>query len=496
MRLAIAGFGLESVTFLPETTNEADFERGATRGQAVVTAARGTNSVLGGMIAVADSEGVNLDGIVAVNAGAAAAASDAAFDRYTAEIVTGLLSLRDLHGDQLDGCLLFLHGALATPARRRADAQVLEAVRAAMGVDFPIGVGMDLHGNLGPEIVDAATVIAGYYFSPHTDMAQTGERAARMLIKSVRGAIRPTMAIAKPDIILPSIFSATRLEPLAELIRDARLIERDTAAVLDISIFCGFAYADVPDCGMAIVVVTDDAPTQAMDVARLLSDKARALRTMLFKRELIHSVDSALARVQAAPRATRPICLLEHADRLNDSTYTLRALIDARPGPVYAPFMFDPSSAEACLRAGTGSRLCLELCGKSSPQAGEPLQVEVEVLWAGHKTMVIGGPLYTGTTLELGPTALIRIGEIMVSIISVQWSAIDLDCFEIFGLNPHDFRIILLRSKTHFRHVYESLCAEIVIVDTPDWGPADVTTLPYQFANRNAFPLSESGLTS
>ena len=77
----------------------------------------------------------------------------------------------------------------------------------------------------------------------------------------------------------------------------------------------------------------------------------------------------------------------------------------------------------------------------------------------------------------------------MVSLISIQWSAIDRDCFDQFGLKPEDFDIILLRSKTHFRHVYTPMCEDILIVDTPDWGPADVTTLPYEYADRASFPF-------
>ena len=74
--------------------------------------------------------------------------------------------------------------------------------------------------------------------------------------------------------------------------------------------------------------------------------------------------------------------------------------------------------------------------------------------------------------------------------ISVQWSAIDMDCFTEFGLNPADFDIILLRSKTHFRELYEPLCEEIVIVDTPDWGPAELSTLPYEYLPTGVYPVS------
>lgn len=487
MRLAIAGFGLESVTFLPEVTDIADFERLAKRGDAVVAELRGSNTAAGGMIAAAEAGGAELTGLVYVDAGAAASASDAAYEQYTREIVEGLTGLKG----RIDGLLLHLHGALATPTERRADAGVLKAIRAAMGPGFPVGVAMDLHGNLGPEVIRHATAIAGYHHSPHTDMGRTGQRAARMLIRALRGEVRPVMAIAKPGIMLPSIFTATALEPLAGLMREARAIEAGEDKVLDITVFCGFAYADVPDCGMSIVVVTDDDPALADRIARELSDRAWSLRHDLLKRELVHSIASGVDRaLKAAETATKPVCLLEHADRLNDSTWVLRELIRRGVSGVMAPFMFDPESAERCIAAGQGATVDLDLCGKSSDKAGGPISVSATVLWAGRKRFAITGPLKTGTTMDLGATAVIDLGGIVVSIVSVQWSAIDLDCFHQFGFDPADFRFVLLRSKTHFRHVYEPLSAEIVIIDTPDWGPADLATLPYRHIPDGVFPVT------
>lgn len=488
MRLAIAGFALESVTFLPEQTDVQDFERGAQRGAALVEKRAGTNTSVGGFLTVCAAEGIEPVGLVDAGAGAAASASEAAFDKYVGEIVAGLARVKH----DVDGLLLHLHGALATPSRRNADAQVLQAIRAEVGPDFPIGVAFDLHGNIGLDVVENATVLAGYHYSPHTDMAATGERAARMLVAHLKQGRGLAMGYGRPGIILPSIFSATCLEPLATLMQHARDLELHTPGVLDISIFCGFAYADVPDCGMSVVVVTDGDAGLAHRTAARLAGLAADWRTVLFRRELVMDVQSGVSKaLEMAKTASKPACILEHADRLNDSTYTLRELLAKNSGVrVMAPFMFDPESAAACVAAGVGATLQLQLCGKTSLQAGGPLNLAAKVIWAGEKTIKVTGPLYTGAEFKLGPSAVLDLGGgVMVSLISIQWSAIDRDCFDQFGLKPEDFDIILLRSKTHFRHVYTPMCEDILIVDTPDWGPADVTTLPYEYADRSSFPF-------
>jgi microcystin degradation protein MlrC len=69
-----------------------------------------------------------------------------------------------------------------------------------------------------------------------------------------------------------------------------------------------------------------------------------------------------------------------------------------------------------------------------------------------------------------------------ISVTSLSQSAIDFDPFLQFGLDPAGFDIVLLRSKTHFRAAWEGFAAEIVIIDTPDYGPADISTLPYRHA--------------
>lgn len=489
MRLAVAGFALESVTFLPEQTDIPDFERGALRGAALVDGLRGTNTSMGGFLSVCDAGNIEPVGLVWAGAGAAASASEAAFDQYVGEIVAGLAEVKG----EVDGLLLHLHGALATPARRNADARVLQAIRAEVGPDFPVAVAFDLHGNIGRDVVDAATVLAGYHYSPHTDMAETGKRAARMLVAKLKGESGFAMGHAKPGIILPSIFSATCLEPLATLMQHARDLEIHTPGVLDITIFCGFAYADVPDCGMSVVVVTDGDEGLAQRIADRLAGLAHDWRSVLFRRELVLDVPTGVSKaLDMAKAAAKPVCILEHADRLNDSTYTLRELLARQSAvKVFAPFMFDPESAAACVEAGAGAEVRLQLCGKTSAQAGGPLDVTAKVVWAGDKTIKVTGPLYTGAEFKLGNSAVLDLGGgVMVSLISVQWSAIDRDPFDQFGLVPEDFDVILLRSKTHFRHIYTPMCEDILIVDTPDWGPADVTALPYEYADRSSFPFT------
>ncbi|GIR55565.1 MAG: hypothetical protein CM15mP62_30360 [Rhodospirillaceae bacterium] len=59
MRILIAGFNLESVTFLPNPTTLDEFERVAKRGEDLLSSFENTNTVPGGFIKACKNEGLS-----------------------------------------------------------------------------------------------------------------------------------------------------------------------------------------------------------------------------------------------------------------------------------------------------------------------------------------------------------------------------------------------------------------------------------------------------
>jgi len=485
-RVAVGGFALESVSFLPQETSLEDFEREARRGAALSEGLAGSASVAGGFLEVLGAAGAEVLPLVYTDCSAAGHASDAAFEHYREELLAGLQA-----AGPLDGVLLFLHGAMTTPSRSDPEGDLLQDLRAALGLRLPVMVAFDLHANLSPRTAVLCNGIFGFHFSPHIDMAETGARAARCLLDCLEGRADPRVALVKPPVVLPSIFTATALAPLSEIVADSLSLQQRVPGILDASVFCGFAYADTPDLGFSVAVVADGDDELAEAEAARLAWRIWVLREALLHEELVEDLDSGLARAKRIARQdARPVVLLEHADRFNDSTWALQRLLAAPEGlAVHCPYLWDPQTAAAAVAAGAGARLKVSLGGKSSPRSGGAVEAEAEVLWAGDKVFTGSGPMRKGRRIDLGPSALLRFGSVTVSVISVCTSAIDLDALEQFGVDFAAQDIVLLRSKTHFRAVYEPLAATIVIVDTPDWGTADLTQLPYRHARAGIFPL-------
>ncbi|AYG76823.1 M81 family metallopeptidase [Rhizobium sp. CCGE532] len=479
MKVAIAGFSLESVSFLPNLTTVDDFKRSESRGCEMLERYRGTETVVGGFIDICERDGVDMVPIIRASAGAAGPAADDAFDHYCKLIAEGLAA----HSGSLDGVLLDLHGACTTPTRLDPDGDLVRLVRNAVGPNVAIMLALDYHGNLDASTISGATATFGYHYSPHIDMGDTGRRAAECLVRTVRGEISPVTVIARPDVMVPSIFSATNLHPLADFVARSVDLPQTTPGLLDVSIFAGFSYADVPNCGFSVVVVSDGNRDLAERTATDLSESIRNARRELHVPGLVRNLKDGVAYgLERAKSAKAPIVLLEHADRMDDSTYVLRELIRLGAKNVAVPFLWDPESAAAACEAGVGKTIRLELGGRSSPRSGGPVPVEATVLQAGEKSYSVTGPMGRGAKVDLGRTAVLDVGGIIVSVTTTQTTALDEDPFVQFGMRPQDFAIIVLRSKTHFRAVYEPLAEEIVIIDTPDWGPADLKTLPYHYA--------------
>ncbi len=481
MRVAIAGFSMESASLVPVLATIEDFEAQAIRGEALISQRRGTSTVIGGFIKVCQAEAVEIVPLVATSGGAAGSASDAAFDQYVAEICDGLRALQG----RIDGVLLDIHGAMVTETRLDPDADIMRAVRDTVGPELPVIGGLDYHGNLDHDILTSATALFGYHKSPHTDMAETGERAARCMVATLRGHIKPLCRISKPMVMVPSIASSTVLTKIASIQAEARRTEAETAGYLDISVFAGFSYADVPNCGFTVVAVTDNDAALGERVVQRFADMIYAARQELYHPLQVYALRNGVERaIEKGRSASRPVVLLEHADRMNDSTYGLRELLRQGATSAAVPYLWDPQAAAEVVRQGKGARVQLEVGGFTSAQAGGPVILEGIVRFAGDKQYRVTGPMGHGRLLSLGPTAVIDAGGIVVTITSNPVTAIDADPFTQFGMRAKDFDVILLRSKTHFRAVYESLAEEIIIIDTPDWGPYDLTSLPYKHVNR------------
>lgn len=499
MEIGIGGLMHETHTFLPEKTGFEPFEQEVFRGDELLEARRNTNTALAGFINVCETEGVEIVPSITAHGGISGTVKEEVYNQYVSEMCNSFAEA----ANDLDGILLFLHGAMVTEERQDPETDIVESVREIVG-DIPISIAMDLHGNIDPVLLDVATVVCGYQSSPHIDKAKTGQRAANLLLRTLNGEINPTMAIAKPGIVVPSPFSATTTSPAKDVILRALTWQHKPelhditkwdrkSDILDITFFFGFAWSDVHQLGSSALVIVDGDQKLAQKIADDLSSFAWEHRIGLTNPEGLHSVKEGVTlAIDHAKEAKKPIVILDAADRLAETTYVLQELLEQDAKNAIFPLLCDPEAVEACLAAGEGDNVVIEVGSKTSPRGGGPVTLNGTVDWAGHITYTATGPITQGTDVDNGPTAFVQMDGILIQLTTTRdtMGLIDTDPIEQYGYDVSSFNIIVSKSKTHFRAVYEDLAEEIIIVDAPEYSPADLSHFDYNNLSKSIYPVT------
>ena len=183
----------------------------------------------------------------------------------------------------LDGLLLGLHGAMVAEGYPQGDGETTRRVRALVGPDFPLFVTHDYHGNVPPQLVEDATALIIYKTCPHIDQRERGLQAAELLMRTVRGEVRPVASIAKPELVYNIAFHNTNMRPMKPVMEAAIELERQPG-ILATSVAAGYQYADVPWMGPCIVVVADGDAALAEREAQRLADLMWSMRDDLLPR--------------------------------------------------------------------------------------------------------------------------------------------------------------------------------------------------------------------
>src|SRR5580693_10322943 len=189
MRLLIAMMKHETNTFSPVPTPLARFGHapGPLYGEAAIRAYCGTGSGVGAYLDLAEREGAEVVLPIAAGAPPSRPVEGAAFEHIAGAICDAVAK------GGYDGMFLDLHGAMVTESFEDGEGELLRRIR-ALDPKTPIAVAYDMHANLHEAMIANATVVSGYRTYPHIDTYETAQRAGDILVRTIRGEVRPVMA--------------------------------------------------------------------------------------------------------------------------------------------------------------------------------------------------------------------------------------------------------------------------------------------------------------
>jgi microcystin degradation protein MlrC len=485
MRIAVAGFMHESNTFTALKTDRAAFaDQSLTFGRGLLAEWRDAHHEMGGFLQAIEASRDEAFPLVMAWATPSGPVCDAVLDE-----VTGYL-IEELQRQRPDGLLLALHGAMVAESHPDADGEVLARVRQAVGPDFPIAITLDLHGNVSQRLVDNCNVAVAYRTCPHVDQVATGLRAHAALHWMLRDGGRPCQALAKPPLIVNIMAHDTAQAPLRSFIEDARALE-DKAGVRYASLLPGFAYADVPQMGPSVIVVTDADPGLARAEADRLAGRLWDARDQFVAR--LPDAAEAVRRAMEAPQ--RPVVLVDTGDNVGggsaaDGTVLLAEMLrqGAADGVVC---LYAPEEARRCATAGIGQDVRFAVGGKVDRLHGDPVPVAGRVRVLHDGTYVEPAVRHGGKRVNhMGLTAVVEIaGRNLLVLNSLRHPPFSLGQLTCLGIRPEQQRLLVVKAAIAYKSAYGPIAGTIIEVDTPGLTAVNPERFNYRHIRRPMYPL-------
>lgn len=487
IRLAALGLMHESNTFASQPTDLKAFQASQLfRGEEIRARLGESHQTMAGFLEVHDGTAVVVEPLIFGQAGPRGPITREAFERLGGE----MLDLLRERGPW-DGVLMAQHGAAVSEEHADADAELVSRARAIVGPGVPIGVALDLHGNLSRRVVEESTVTIAYRTNPHGDARERARECADLVIRTIRAEIAPAQAWV-PVPLVPNILNqSTDLEPMRTLYGVDLKRVLGMPGVLSATIMQGYPYADVPDMSMSCVVVADHDRAGADVAARWLADRVWARRDQLDSRGT--APDQAIARAAAAPAG--PVVLLDVGDNIGggspgDSTVLLQEGLRQGVRSLLLS-LHDPEAVRQCETAGEGGRIALAVGAKTDQMHGQPVPVEGTVIGLHDGRFEDPGPTHGGIRdFDAGPTAVLRCDAgptILLHAHAVMNTS--LEEYRSVGLEPTRFQVIIAKGVNAPRFAYVPIATELIQVDTPGVTSADLSRFSYRNRPRPLFPF-------
>lgn len=384
----------------------------------------------------------------------------------------------------LDAVVLGLHGAMVAHGYDDVEGDILERTREIVGDKCVIGVELDPHCHLTLRRLRNANLIVLYKEFPHTDVVDRAEELLTLVLRTVRGEIKPVMSVYD----CRQIGSYPTQFPLMRAFVDKLYALEGKDGILSVSVAHCFPYADVPELSGRILVIADGDKSKADALATRLGEEFVSMRGKTMPE--FFTVEEGVRVAMEAPEG--PIVIAEPSDNAgggapSDNTTILRELIargaqSAAVGPIW-----DPVAVALCFDAGEGARFPLRFGGKIGPASGIPIDAIVEVTKLATNCWQDFGP----SRVPLGDCAAVKVNGVEAVLITKRTQAFGLDLFRNVGIEPTQRKILVCKSTNHFAAAFGPIAKRVIYVDSDAPLSRDYRKIPFTKVQRPIWPLDE-----
>ncbi|MCE9526825.1 MAG: M81 family metallopeptidase [Planctomycetales bacterium] len=356
-KILIAECKQEVSTFNPVLSRYSDFNISV--GQQLIDYHRTVRNEVGGALAVFDKHpGVEL--VPTYSAKAITSAGTLAGDDFGRIAKEFLEALRQ--APPVDGVYFSMHGAMGAEGEDDPEGYLLQEARKILGERVPIVVSLDLHGILTDRMLQHADAVVAYHTYPHVDFFETGERAARLLLRIMAGEVKPVTARVKIPALVrgDELITATGL--FGESIRHAQAIEASPGG-LSAGMFIGNPFTDVLDLRTNTFVVTDGDEARARREAEQMAAGFWKHRERM-QVPLTSLSDAVVLAKETLQQKLGTCVLVDAADATSsgasgDSNAILRELVEQDYGGKALLPIVDAAAVKDAIAAGVGGKMVL-----------------------------------------------------------------------------------------------------------------------------------------
>jgi microcystin degradation protein MlrC len=499
-RIAILGFSIECNRFAPVAT-KAHF--GYFAGADLIAEARlPAPRMLGeipGFVADMDAAGA----WDPVGIAFAAAEPNGPVDHPFFTEVMGEIERRLTAALPVDAVYICEHGAAITTEDDDPDGALFALVRRIVGPDVPIAATLDLHANISERMVSSIDAFIGYRTNPHLDMRERGIEAAgairEMLPKGGKPGTKTERAFVRLPIVPPTVTMLTAAGPYADMIDYGQT--KIGPEIMNVSVMGGFAFSDTAKNGLT-VVVTARRDRRNQSAAQLVAQEIAKFGWDNRERFVPHltTLDDAIAKAKAASedKALPALAFADVADNpggggRGNTTYLLRALVEAGVKGVLFGIFFDPPLAAEAHRLGLHYQFDAQFNRDETTQFSEPWSAPARVVALSDGECAGRRGIYAGMSLRMGPCAALRVGGVTIVVVSQRRQCADPIFFEMLGLDIAQARIVVVKSRGHFRGGFDEFFKheQIVEVDLPGLTSPMLANFEWRRLPRPVIPLDD-----
>ena len=502
-RIALLGFSIECNRFAPVATQE-DFEaRTLMGGPAMLTNARlPAPSMLGelpGFIADMDAAGPwepvpSLLAMAEPNGPVDAAFFGRLMENWERDLT---------EAGPLDGIYCVLHGAGLTTDDHDPEGTLLATIRRVRGNDIPVVASYDLHANVSAANVELVNAYIGYRTNPHLDMRERGAESAQVMRQLIAGT-KTFLAHIRLPIVPPTVTMLTGRDahrrPYGELIDLGQRRMREapyTGRILNVSVMGGFAFADTPFNGLtAVVTATDAEAANALAKEIAIAGWERRDR---FKPSLT-SLEDAVAKAKSTEDPSlHPLIFADVADNpggggRGNTMGILEAFLNAGVKDALVGVIHDPALAAEARLHGVGKTFIARFNREGGDEFSKPFATEATVRSLAPQFLRGRRGIYANNTLDIGVGVALDIAGMTVVVVGLRYQCADPVFFEAFGLDIAAARVVVVKSRGHFRGGFDEFFRhqDVIEVDAPGLTSPILSRFPWRHMPRPVLPIDDT----